>query len=85
MAQHYSIKEWNSYLNVYESICKRFAKVITGIKTSMKFEENTYQESKINSDDKVFNTWRKIKGENEVFEVHYDAKEKKIIDVFLVK
>ena len=85
MAQHYPIEDWNLYSSIYESICRRFSKGLSGLKTSTKFEENSLQDFKLNPDDRVFNTWRRIRGEDEIFEVHYDSKEKKLLQVYLVK
>ena len=39
----------------------------------------------MNPHDRVFVTERNVNGQKEMFELHYDTKAEKILDVFLVK
>ena len=87
MAQHISII--NSKRKGLQKIAKRLTeKTSRGIGTisgSLKFEELPYEECKMNSHDRVFVTERNVNGQKEIFELHYDTKADKMLDVFLVK
>ena len=86
MAQHISIKnsELKGLQKVYKSICKKVERGLWMVSGSLKFEELPYKEHKINQNDRVFVTHRVANGNREMFELHYDAKVQKLLDVFLV-
>lgn len=88
MAQHYSLIHTSSpigkpYQKILDSIKNRLKRGIVGISGSLKFEELPKQ-CRVHPDERVFITERRINGQPEIFEIHYDVKEKQIIDVFLV-
>jgi hypothetical protein len=85
MAQHISIIENKEYSKIIESIYKRFSTGTIGLKTSMKYHELSEEDYKINKNDRVFLNYRKMKGVIEVFEIHFDTKQNKILKIFLVK
>lgn len=70
---------------IVESLCTKVERGIWGISGSLKFEELPYQEYKINPNDRVFTTERTVNGKKELFELHYDTKAEKVLDIFLVK
>ncbi len=85
MAQHILIQNIGAMRNVYNSICRQFEKGISNVSSSLKYQEIENENFKENKNDTVFNTWRTIKGERENFEIHFDAKNKKIINIYLVR
>ena len=87
MAQHISIinPEQKGLQKIAKSLLKRTSKGIWTIAGSLKFEELPYKEAKMNPHDRVFVTERNVNGQKEKFELHYDTKAEKILDVFLVK
>ncbi len=87
MAQHIPIKnsELKGFQKVYESLCKKVERGLWAVSGSLKFEELPYKEHKINKNDRVFVTERVVNGKKEMFELHYDAKVQKLLDIFLVK
>ena len=87
MAQHISIMntELKGLQKVAKSLCVKAERGIWRISGSLKFEEIPYKGHKINPNDRVFVTERSVNGEREIFELHYDTKAEKILDIFLVK
>ena len=87
MAQHISIinSEIKGFQKVSESFCKKLQRGLWAISGSLKFEELPYKTHKVNQDDRVFVTERVVNGEREMFELHYDTKKQKLLDIFLVK
>ena len=89
MAQHYSIinsklKKYKSYRKLYGSFLKRAENGLHNITSSLKFEEIVSMGHKIVPTDRVFITYRTVNNRKEMFELHYDTNEKKVLDVFLV-
>ncbi len=87
MAQHISIKNSGKkeLQEIYENICKTFAKGLFAIQSSLKFQEiedENFMESK---NDKIFQTWKNLKNERETFEVHFNSQKNKITEIYLVK
>lgn len=89
MAQHISIV--NSDLNklkefqkMSESFYNKTKRGLWGISGSLKFEEELSANHKINPDDRVFVTHRTINGKREMFELHFDTRSQKLLDIFLV-
>ena len=87
MAQHISIinSERKGLRKIAKSLTEKTSRGIWAVAGSLKFEELPYQEHKMNSHDRVFVTERNVNGQKEKFELHYDTKAKKILDMFLVK
>jgi len=85
MAQHITIIGEKKYLKIVDSIYKRFSKGTIGLKTSMKYQELLDNDYKINKYDRVFLKYRTSKGLVDVFEIHFDANQNEIIEIFLVK
>ena len=69
---------------VAESLCAKVSQGIWVIAGSLRFEELPYKEHKINPHDRVFITERTVNGKREMFELHYDTKKQKLLDIFLV-
>ena len=69
---------------VAENFCRKVERGIWAVSGSLKFEELPYQEHKINLNDRVFITERSVNGKKELFELHYDTKLQKLLDIFLV-
>ena len=86
MAQHISIinSEMKGLQKVAKTLCTKVSQGIWRITGSLKFEELPYKEHKINLNDRVFVTERTVNGKREVFELHYDTKKQKLLDIFLV-
>lgn len=86
MAQHISITNSNlkGFRKVFESLSKKAARGIVAIAGSLRFEELSHLDYKINHSDRVFVTQRVVNGSREMFELHFDTKEKKLLDIFLV-
>ena len=84
MAQHISLFKNDIYSNIKESIIKRFSKRNIGL-GSLRYIELKDIDYKITPNDKVFINKRMINKEEEIFEVHFDIKERKIIEIFWVK
>lgn len=89
MAQHYSIinsglKNYKSYKKLYDSFLKKTENGLFRITSSLKFEEILSKGHKFNANDRVFITYRTINNRKEMFELHYDTSQNKIIDIFLV-
>ena len=87
MAQHISIinSEQKGFQKIAESLLEKTSRGIEAIFASLKFEELPYREHKMTSHDRVFVTERNVNGQKEKFELHYDIKAEKMLDVFLVK
>jgi hypothetical protein len=64
------------------SILKR--KPLSAISGSLLFEEITDTGFKLNPNDRVFFTHRVVNGVRHIFEVHFDTKTNKFIDIFWV-
>lgn len=86
MAQHFSItnSEMKGFQKIYESLSKKAAQGIWAIAGSLRFEELSHIDYKISLNDRVFITQRVVNGNREMFELHFDTKEKRILDIFLV-
>lgn len=86
MAQHISITNSNlkGFQKVFESLSKKATQGIVAIAGSLRFEELSHLDYKINLDDRVFVTQRVVNGNREMFELHFDTKERKLLDIFLV-
>ena len=86
MAQHISITNSNlkGFRKVFESLSKKATRGIWTIAGSLLFEELRHLDYKLNLHDRVFVTQRTVNGRRELFELHFDAKEKKLLDIFLV-
>ena len=88
MAQHILI---NSTTNknmkkVFISISKKFNNFgVSKIKSSLKYQEIYDDIFKISKNDNVFKTWRTVNGTREIFEVHFDSIQKKVIQIYFVK
>lgn len=87
MAQHISIinSEIKGFQKVVENLCKKLQRGLWAISGSLKFEEIHHDDFKINSADRVFTTQQVANGNREIFELHYDTKNQKLLDIFLVK
>lgn len=86
MAQHtpiHSLKQ-KGFQKVENSIRKKFANGIWSVTGSLKFEEILHKEFKVTSHDRVFVTHRVVNNYREMFEIHYDTKEEKILEIFFV-
>ena len=84
MAQHISLFKNEFHKEITDSILNRFSKKNIGL-ASLKYEEVKDSQYKLCAADRVFINKRKIKGNQEVFEIHFDTNNKKIIDIFWVK
>ncbi len=67
-----------------EGLCEKANRGLWAISGSLKFEEVSSEGHKINSADRVFVTYRTVNGKREMFELHFDAKKQKLLDIFLV-
>ena len=87
MAQHISIinSEQKGLQKIAKGLIEKTSRGIGVIAGALKFEELPYQEYKMNSHDRVFVTERNVNGQKEKFELHFDTKTEKMLDVFLVK
>ena len=90
MAQHISIigsklSSLKAFQKVRDSFQKRANIGSWAIAGSLRFEELHYTDYKMNSNDRVFVTHRTVNGNKEIFELHFDTKEQKLLDIFLVK
>lgn len=85
MAQHISIVDTKEYFKIVDSIYKKFSKGTVGLKTSMKYQELLDEDYKMNKNDRVFLNYRKLKGATEIFEIHFNIEQNKILEIFLVK
>ena len=83
MAQHISIIN-NIFPEIQDTIFKRFSKRNIGL-GSLRYIELKDKDYKLNPNDRVFIYKRKIKDTYEIFEIHFDNKEKEILDIFWVK
>lgn len=89
MAQHISIissklNNLKAFQKVSDSFRQKVNRGLWGISGSLRFEEIPYSDYKINPNDRVFVTQRVINGNREIFELHYDTRINKILDIFLV-
>lgn len=86
MAQHISIinSEIKGLQKVAENFCKKLQRGLWSISGSLKFEELLHLDYKINPNDRVFVTQRTVNGKRELFELHFDTKEQKLLDIFLI-
>ena len=69
---------------MYESLSKKATRGIWAVAGSLRFQELPHLDYKMNSDDRVFVTQRVVKGYREIFELHFDTKKQKLLDIFLV-
>jgi hypothetical protein len=71
---------------IFTSISKQFNNFdVSKIKSSLKYQEIYDDRFKIFKNDNVFKTWRTVNGIREIFEVHFDSIQKKIIQIYFVK
>lgn len=84
MAQHISILENKMFPKVTEAIQNRFAKKNIGL-SSLRYEELKSNDYKMFPNCRVFLNKRKIGTQEELFEIHFDTNERKVIDIFLIK
>lgn len=84
MAQHISILKNDFHTKIKEIIIKRFSKKNIGL-ASLKYQELKNEDFKLNTSDRVFINNRKIKGKQEIFEIHFNSEEKKVEEIFWVK
>jgi hypothetical protein len=89
MAQHISIinsdlTKLKGFQKVSESFYKKIQRGFWTITGSLKFEEISSPTHKINPADRVFMTHRIVNGKKEMFELHFDTKKQKLLDIFLV-
>ncbi|HQA74234.1 hypothetical protein [Flavobacterium sp.] len=84
MAQHISIIENNLFPKIEKAIQSRFSKKNIGL-SSFLYEELNSDEYKQFPNCRVFLNKRKIGKQEELFEIHFDTTERKVIDIFLVK
>jgi hypothetical protein len=87
MAQHIPINNspLKGFQKIYKSICKNFENGIFYAKSSLKYEEIKDKNYRELENDKVFETWRSVNGQQETFEVHFDEKNNQLKNVYLVK
>ncbi|SHG87203.1 hypothetical protein [Winogradskyella jejuensis] len=84
MAQHISILKNDFHPKIKETIIKRFSKKNIGL-ASLKYQEIKDKDLKINNSDRVFINNRKIKGKQEIFEIHFNSEKNKVEEIFWVK
>lgn len=84
MAQHISILNNDFHSEIKTKIIQHFAKRNIGL-TSLKYEELKDNDYKLVENDRVFINKRKIKGKEEIFEIHYEPIKHEIIDIFWIK
>ncbi len=84
MAQHISIIENNMFPQIVEAIQNRFAKKNIGL-SSFRYEELKSNDYKLFPDCRVFLNKRKIGKQEELFEIHFNTNERKVVDIFLIK
>jgi hypothetical protein len=87
MAQHFLIQniKTKKMQNVYKRISRQFQKGIICVISSLIYQELEDKNFKEDQNDRVFNTWRTVNGEREIFEIHYGLSENKITNIYLVK
>jgi hypothetical protein len=89
MAQHIPINNTTNknMKKVFISISKQFNNFgVSKIKSSLKYQEIYDDVFKISKNDNVFKTWRTVvNGTREIFEVHFDSIQKKVIQIYFVK
>ena len=84
MAQHISIIENNMFPQIVEAIQNRFTKKNIGL-SSFRYEELKSNDYKLFPDCRVFLNKRKIGKQEELFEIHFNTNERKVVDIFLIK
>lgn len=84
MAQHISIIENNMFPKIVEAIQNRFTKKNIGL-SSFRYEELKSNDYKLFPDCRVFLNKRKIGKQEELFEIHFNTNERKVVDIFLIK
>lgn len=84
MAQHISIIENNMFPQIAEAIQSRFAKKNIGL-SSFRYEELKSDDYKLFPNCRVFLNKRKIGNQEELFEIHFNTNERKVVDIFLIK
>ncbi len=84
MAQHISIIENNLFPKIGKAIQRRFSKKNIGL-SSLRYEELKSDEYKLFPNCRVFLNKRKIGKNEELFEIHFNTLEKKVIEIFLIK
>ena len=87
MAQHISIQnsESKGFQKIYKKNCESFQKGISGIRSSLKFQEIYDENFKETKNDLVFEAWRSVNRERETFEIHFDSQKNEVTNIFLVK
>jgi len=87
MAQHIPIKnsDKKELQEIYKNICKNFEKGLPAIQSSLRFQEIEDENFKESENDKIFQTWKNLENEKEIFEIHFDSRKNKITNVYLVK
>ncbi len=84
MAQHVSIIENDLFPKVKEAIHSRFSKRNIGL-SSFRYEELKPNDYALFPNSKVFLNKRKIGKQEELFEIHFNTEERKVIDIFWIK
>ena len=84
MAQHISIIENNLFPKIEKAIQSRFSKKNIGL-SSFRYEELKSDEYKLFPNCRVFLNKRKIGEKEEIFEIHFNTIEKKVVEIFLIK
>jgi hypothetical protein len=69
---------------IVEAIQNRFAKKNIGL-SSFRYEELKSNDYKLFPDCRVFLNKRKIGKQEELFEIHFNTNERKVVDIFLIK
>ncbi len=88
MAQHISIEKTGNeklqkkYLSILKQFNNQKIEKICGSLKCQKIFDDRFKESK---NDKVFHTWRTVNNEKECFEIHFDSKDNKVTQIYLVK
>jgi len=88
MAQHIPIDNTlnKDMKKIFRNISKQFNNFdVSKIKGSLKYQEIYNNEFKNFKNDNVFKTWRTVNSIREIFEVHFDSIQKKIIQIYFVK
>ena len=84
MAQHISIIDNNLFPQIEKAIKSRFSKKNIGL-SSFRYEELKSDDYKLFPNCRVFLNKRKIGNQEELFEIHFNTNERKVVDIFLIK
>lgn len=76
--------EYRPLQKIVESMQNRALGGVRNFAYSLGFEELLDEKAKLTPNDRIFNTFRKLEGKYENFEVHYDTEKQVILDIFLV-